>query len=242
MNNIEFMVSGKYALFTDPKYKIGGEKTTYMIPTYEAIKGVCKSIYWKPTFVWVVDEVRIMNPIKTETMSVRPLSDGFADFKHINNRKNDLAYYTYLKNVRYQVKAHLEWNNNREDLILDRKLSKHINIMNKMIERGGRQDIFLGTRECQAYVEPHTFGHGESFYDGTGVCKEDEMYHSITYADEAYDSKTEGRITKNFWMPVIENGIIKFCRPNRCDRKEYLHEMSIKPFGVEHKNFTIEKE
>ena len=59
------MVSGKLALFTDPLTRMGGEKCSYHIPTYEALKGVTKSIYWKPTINWVIDEVRIMNPIRT---------------------------------------------------------------------------------------------------------------------------------------------------------------------------------
>ncbi len=32
-----------------------------------------------------------------------------------------------------------------------------------MIEKGGRQDIFLGTRECQGYVKPCKFGEGIGF-------------------------------------------------------------------------------
>ena len=35
-------------MFTDPITKIGGEKCSYHIPTYEAVKGILKSIYWKP--------------------------------------------------------------------------------------------------------------------------------------------------------------------------------------------------
>ena len=54
-NSIEFKVWGRYALFTDPLTRIGGEKCSYHLPTYEALKGIAKSIYWKPTFVWVVD-------------------------------------------------------------------------------------------------------------------------------------------------------------------------------------------
>ncbi|MCA6071063.1 MAG: hypothetical protein LE168_01540 [Endomicrobium sp.] len=26
------------------------------MPTYEAIKGIAESIYWKPTFVWIIDK------------------------------------------------------------------------------------------------------------------------------------------------------------------------------------------
>lgn len=57
-NSIEYKVYGKYALFSDPIMRVGGEKCTYQIPTYEAIKGITESIYWKPTLLWVVDGVR----------------------------------------------------------------------------------------------------------------------------------------------------------------------------------------
>jgi len=43
-NIIEFKVLGKYALFTDPLTKIGGEKCSYQIPTYEALKGILSSV------------------------------------------------------------------------------------------------------------------------------------------------------------------------------------------------------
>jgi CRISPR-associated protein Cas5d len=39
-NQVEFKVYGKYALFTDPVTKIGGEKYSYQIPTYQALKGI----------------------------------------------------------------------------------------------------------------------------------------------------------------------------------------------------------
>ena len=66
-NTIEFKTWGRYALFTDPLTKIGGEKCSYHIPTYEALKGIAKSIYWKPTIVWVIDQMRVMKRIRTQT-------------------------------------------------------------------------------------------------------------------------------------------------------------------------------
>lgn len=39
-NQIEYKVYGRYALFTDPLTKTGGEKFTYQIPTYQALKGI----------------------------------------------------------------------------------------------------------------------------------------------------------------------------------------------------------
>ncbi|MCA6069929.1 MAG: type I-C CRISPR-associated protein Cas5c, partial [Endomicrobium sp.] len=70
-NTIAFKVWGKFALFTDPITKLGGEKCSYQIPTYEAIKGITESIYWKPTFVWIIDKIRVMKSIEMEAKGVR---------------------------------------------------------------------------------------------------------------------------------------------------------------------------
>ena len=145
-NKVEFKVYGKYALFTDPLTKIGGEKCSYQIPTYEALKGIISSVYWKPTIVWIIDKVRVKMPIKTQTRSVKPV---------VYSGGNSLAIYTYLaapsadEYVEYQVQAHFEWNKNREDLAKDRNENKHYFVAKRMIERGGRRDVFLGARECQ---------------------------------------------------------------------------------------------
>ena len=144
-NTIYYKLTGKYALFTDPLTKIGGEKFSYQVPTYQALKGITDSIYWKPTFIWVIDEVRVMNLIRMQSQGIRPI--------HYQDAKNDLSIYTYLRDVEYEVKAHFEWNEMRKDLINDRNEHKHWGIAKRMVERGGRRDIFLGTRECQGYVE-----------------------------------------------------------------------------------------
>ena len=221
-NIVEFQVSGPYALFSDPIMRVGGEKCSYQVPTYEAIKGVLASIYWKPTIVWYVDEVRVMNRIQTEVKGIRPIK---------YNGGNDLAYYTYLKDVCYQVRAHFEWNMNRPELAPDRNENKHHNIARRMIEKGGRRDIFLGTRECQAYVEPCRFGEGIGAYDEIPQLAFGLMVHGITYADEAWSEETKGHMTVNFWRPALEEGILTFPRPEDCPQHRIVREMDMKPFG-----------
>lgn len=228
-NIVEFEVRGDYALFSDPVMRVGGEKCSYPIPTYEALKGILHSVYWKPTIIWLIDAVRIMNPIQMEVKGIRPIKYSGG---------NDLAYYTYLKNCRYQVQAHFEWNRNRPELERDRNENKHHQIALKMIRRGGRRDVFLGTRECQGYVEPCAFGQDAGAYDGIPRMDFGLMYHGITYADEAYDEATHGRMTARFWRPVMERGIIRFPRPEECPHHRFLREMQIKPFGEELENFS----
>ena len=228
-NIVEFEVTGDYGLFSDPIMRVGREKASYQVPTYEALKGILMSVYWKPTLIWIIDEVRIMNRIQTEVKGVRPI-------KYYND-KNDLAYYTYLKNCRYQVRAHFEWNENRPELAEDRSENKHHQIAKRMIAKGGRRDIFLGTRECQGYVEPCVFGEGEGAYDDIPELSFGLMYHGITYADEAYSPETQGKMTARFWRPVMKKGVIKFIRPEECIHKE-LRSMSVKAFGRDLGNFS----
>lgn len=228
-NTVEFAVYGKNALFSDILTRPGGEKSSYPIPTYEALKGIANSIYWKPTFFWVIDSVRIINPIRTVRKGMRPIKmEG----------GNDLAYYTYLDNVYYQVRAHFEWNMNRPELETDRNENKHHNIAKRMIERGGRRDIFLGTRECQGYVEPCVFGEGAGAYDHCGTIPYALMYHGITYADEAVCEEDKGMMTVRLWTPVMENGIINFMRPEDCRIKNHIRKMPIKEFSRDKENFS----
>lgn len=228
-NIVEFEVSGDYALFSDPLMRVGGEKCSYQIPTYEALKGILSSVYWKPTFIWYIDAVRIMNPIQTEVKGIRPIK---------YHGGNDLSYYTYLKQCRYQVRAHFEWNLNRPQLACDRNENKHHNIAKRMIEKGGRRDIFLGTRECQGYVEPCRFGDGVGTYDNLQELNFGLMYHGITYADETYSKETEQYMTANFWHPVMRNGVIEFLRPENCPLHKTIRKMSMKNFGDDFHNFS----
>lgn len=216
-NSIEFNLYGDYGLFTDPLTKIGGEKMTYQIPTYQALKGVVESIYWKPTLIIIIDELRIMNPIEMESKGIRPIEYSGG---------NTLANYTYLKNPRYQVKAHFEFNMNRPEMAFDRNENKHHNILKRSLKLGGRRDIFLGTRECQGYVEPCKFGEGEGYYDNVDEIYFGTMVHGLNYPDETGEDQLEVRL----WNPVMRKGIIKFPRPEDCQNVRVIKTLSKKHF------------
>jgi len=225
-NKVEFKVSGKYALFTDPLTKIGGEKCSYHIPTYEALKGIISSVYWKPTIVWVIDNLRVMKRIRTQTRSAKPIKYSGG---------NDLSIYTYLTGykerdddkdgVEYQVQAHFEWNLYRPDLANDRNENKHFFVARRMIEKGGRRDVFLGTRECQGYVEPCRFGEGKGDYDGYGEIAFNLMFHGFDYPDEAGKDELWAR----FWRPKMVNGRVDFIEPEECTIRKLVRSMKAEP-------------
>lgn len=221
-NSIEFKVYGRRALFTDPINKVGGEKFSYQLPTYQALKGIADSVYWKPTFTWIIDKVRVMKPIQTESVGIRPIEYSGG---------NTLSYYTYLRDVEYHVKAHFEWNENRPELLEDRNEYKHFFIAKRMLERGGRRDIFLGTRECQGYVEPWDFLKGEGAYDTIEELSFGLMVHGLTYPDDAVRDEDKEKLTVRLWSPVMKHGVVEFIRPEACIITKPLRAMKKTVFG-----------
>lgn len=219
-NKISFRIRGRYALFTDPITRIGGEKCSYHLPTYEAIKGVLKSIYWKPTFIWHVDKVRVMKPLRTQTKGMKPM--------RFHKEGNDLAIYTFLRDVEYQVQAHFEWNYHRPELEDDRIDGKHYNILQRCLEKGGRQDIFLGTRDCQAYVEPCQFGEGIGEYDKIEELAFGWMFHSFAYPDETGKDQLDSIL----WNATLKGGILEFPKPETCTNRRKVRDMYKKSFDL----------
>jgi len=150
---------------------------------------------------------------------------------------SDLSYYTYLRGddyLEYQVLAHFEWNAHHKELTDDRNEHKHHNIAKRSIDKGGRRDVFLGTRECQGYVEPCVFGEGKSFYDKYGEIDFGVMFHGYDYPDETGKDELIVRL----WRPKMIDGIIKFLMPQDCDpsMRRFIRKMSAKKFE-EGRNF-----
>ena len=216
-NRVQLRISGRMALFSDPITRVGGEKRTYPIPTYQALKGMLESVYWKPTLLWRVDEVRVMNPIHTQSRSIRPIDYSGG---------NTLSIYDYLKDVAYEVKAHFEWNPRRPDLAGDRHAAKHLAIAQRMIQKGGRRDVFLGTRECQAYVEPCDYGVEPGAYDDLDEMAFGLMLHGIDYPDE----NEEEAMRVRFWRPKMVRGVVTFCTPEECPVIRPVRQGGVKVF------------
>ena len=230
-NTVEFLLRGRYAMFSDPITRMGGERSSYPVPTYQALKGATESLYWRPSLIWLIDAVRVMAPIQTESKSIRPIS--------YNSNSNTLSIYNYLLSPCYQVRAHFIPNRYRTepDIIADGyNENKHHNIARRMVERGGRRDVYLGTRECQAYVEPCVFGEGEGFYDNRGEIDLGIMFHSFAYPDETGKDELGVRL----WHAKMVNGVIEFPAPQECAPALYRTVRPMKPkrFGGRYGNFS----
>lgn len=203
-------VSGDFALFTDPLTGAGGEKCSYPIPTYGAIKGLLDNIYWKPTFQWVVDRVRVMNPVEMEAISIKTLnfSDG----------KNDLFRYTYVTNPHYIIEAHIEWDLSKPQFKNDRSYKKHYPIFLESLKKGGRLPIRLGTSECPCFIESAKFSVGKGYYDNKELVVDKVMFHSYLYRQHENHNfhKHHKPEAARYWTPKVTKGVINFVRPEKC--------------------------
>jgi CRISPR-associated protein Cas5d len=223
MSYFYLKATGRRGMFADPVYGTGGEKTSYHIPTYQALVGMIENVYWKPTFNIVVDAVKVCNPIATESVAVKTRTGkgGYG----IHN-------YCYLKDIQYIVKFSIEWNRQRNDLIQDRNYTKHSAMMNRSIERGGRMNPFLGTSECPANISSASmeFNTCDSVYTETPDIQFGLMFHGFDYpsivgktnSDGKPDPQGKNQIIARFFNPVMKNGIIEFPHPQKVEMKKVV--------------------
>lgn len=144
-NSIELEIRGERALFRDPL-----RPQTLPVPSCEALKGILVSIYWNPDFIWVPDSLRVMEPIGYTREGART-SDG----SRFTN-----ADVHCLKDVRYQLRAHFVWNEQRPGSVklTERDEIKHFRIALRSLARGGRRWVCLGRADCPAAVRSVHFG------------------------------------------------------------------------------------
>lgn len=204
-----FEVSGRKALFCNPITKTGKEKSSYSIPTPSALIGLCKNIYWKPTIDYEILEFRVMNQINFEPVSQAVM--------HYYDDKRDLSIYKYLKNVRYQVKVNIIFNNDRPDLAHDYTM-KHLCMFERAVKKGGRCNPVLGVSECPATVSDCTFGEGKGYYDDCDTLRFGVMCHTIEYTHSNEGTKAVG---VNLYDCTMRRGVITVPSVKACAHKDF---------------------
>ncbi|HDR16620.1 MAG TPA: type I-C CRISPR-associated protein Cas5, partial [Desulfobacteraceae bacterium] len=117
---VKLLVWGDFASFNRPEMKV--ERVTYDVITPSAARGILEAIYWKPEMRWVVDRLRVLNPIRfthvrrneikgvipvkgaiSAAMKGEPVEVGIAVEE---NRQQRAAM--IMRDVRYGIEAHVE--------------------------------------------------------------------------------------------------------------------------------------
>ncbi|KRM12370.1 hypothetical protein FD16_GL002365 [Paucilactobacillus suebicus DSM 5007 = KCTC 3549] len=214
---VTFRVWGPLALFTDPITK-GGEKASYPVPTQEACKGITESLYWKPTIMYHVISVRILNEIRYQAMGETPMiTDQYAT-GHTSRRTQ--AYNTYLANPAYEITVRIHFNPFEKNMVQDRDMTKHVAMLKRAIKHGGRRDIFFGTRECQAHVElVDSENKEEGFYDQVST----DIPFGNQFLKYEYPNETGvPELQADFGLYVMKRGIIDFTEIEKKVRQQLV--------------------
>ena len=104
--SISIEIIGPYACFSRPELKV--ERVSYEVMTPSAARGIIEAVFWKPAIRWIVDEIRVCNPVVFETIRRNELkSKARAGTPYIaasDDRTQRASM--ILRDVRYVVTAH----------------------------------------------------------------------------------------------------------------------------------------
>lgn len=221
---IRIKVWGDYACFTRPEMK--AERVSYDVITPSAARGILEAIYWKPEVRWIVDRIRVLNPIaftnlrrnevgvKGSASTVRKAMKGDSTAVPgivIETTRQQRAS-TILTDVGYVLEARFEL------LSGTHPMAKHYNIVKRRAERGQCfHQPYLGTRE---------FSCGFEWVEGESPIPDDSlngsrdlgyMLHDIEYSastGKTYDVIESGAGTKlwatpRFFRAVMVDGVVE---------------------------------
>ncbi len=107
MSSFVLEISGAFALFTRPEFKV--ERMSYEVITPSACRAIFEAIYWRPTMQWNVRSIEVLNPIsfthfkRCETAAVAHP----AKTEILANNTRQLRSSVVLRDVKYRISAEL---------------------------------------------------------------------------------------------------------------------------------------
>ncbi|MCL1883266.1 MAG: type I-C CRISPR-associated protein Cas5c [Defluviitaleaceae bacterium] len=216
---ISVEVWGNYALFTRPELRV--ERYTYDVITPSAARGILEAIFWKPAIKYVIDNILVLNEIKTTNIRRNEVNDKISA-KNVASvmlgKKNEHLYLNtsaniaqrasvVLKDVRYVINAHFELTDKLGET--DTK-EKFYNMILRRIQKGQCfYNPYFGTKEF-----PANFKIWEedklSYYQDS-----DDKDFGLMLYDVDYTNKHE-EVSPMYFRPIMKNGII-ITNPNEVE-------------------------
>jgi CRISPR-associated protein Cas5d len=164
---IRLHVWGTWACFTRPEMKV--ERVSYDVMTPSAARGILEAIHWKPAIRWVVDRIRVLKPVRFESIrrnevghkasaanAERAMRSGRLEGLHLlvdEDRQQRAA--TILRDVAYVIEAHFTLTARAGP---DDNPAKHLDTFNRRARKGQCfHQPCLGCREFPAsfaLIEP----------------------------------------------------------------------------------------
>lgn len=207
-------ITGEYACFSRPELKV--ERVSYDIITPSAARGILEAVFWRPAICYVIDEIRVCNPIKFDNIRRNEVNSKASIRKESIFTSEDRTQRSavVLKDVKYIITAHFEAVTEKlnlpnkpygeiSDTLADGTFNhgKFADIISRRLRKGQCfHQPYLGTREFPAkirLIEDSVLSHG---------IKEDKDFGLMLYDIEFV--KDENDIVEKF-IPTYFRAIMK---------------------------------
>jgi CRISPR-associated protein Cas5d len=208
-HGVRLLVRGERACFTRPEMKV--ERVSYDVMTPSAARGVLEAVYWKPAIRWVVERIRVLRPVRFETLrrnevghkipatsAERAMGRGRADLALLVEDDRQQRASVLLRDVAYVIEARFELTARAgpEDAP-----GKHLDCFNRRARKGRCfHQPYLGCREFPAEFAPL---EGEPPRPDASLLGERDlgwMLHDIDFADG---------MTPRFFRARMVDGVVE---------------------------------
>lgn len=152
---IKLHIWGEHACFTRPEMK--AERVSYDVITPSAARGVLEAIYWKPQIRWVIEKIRVLNPIRFTSIRRNEIGKKATapDRKVLSGEKQPTPILIederqqraslILRDVAYLIEARIDLLDHSEPI------GKHLDMFNRRASKGQYfHHPYLGNREFPA--------------------------------------------------------------------------------------------
>lgn len=153
---IRFRACGPFACFTRPEFKV--ERVSYDVITPTAAQGLAEAILWKPEFSFIIEQIKVLNPIRYFSVRRNEIKTGFParfgdlptlDITAQRIQRNSLI----LRDVDYIIGVSLALT--PKGIAGGQNITKYVDMFRKRLKSGRhfRVPVF-GCREFAADVTP----------------------------------------------------------------------------------------
>lgn len=214
-------VWGDFACFTRPETKV--ERVSYDVMTPSAARAVLEAIFWKPQFDWVVQEIRVLNPIKRTSLlrneviskaapsTIRRWAEG-EDGHFIAAEDRTQRHALILRDVAYVIAADVRI---RPGAGPEANPQKYREQFLRRVKRGQcAWTPYLGCREFSAFFGPatpedvpipETNALGRMLFDLTY----DDSLDKTSRPDRVVFGKTFGEGRPHFFNAQLRGGVLR---------------------------------
>jgi len=206
---IQVKVWGDYALFSRPEFST--ERASYEVMTPSAARGILEAIHWKPAILWVIDRIRVLNPVRFDTIRRNEVASkaSYGNARQaargerlppvlIADEDRQQRAALVLRDVAYVIEAHFELTARAG---AGDTPGKHAEMARRRIANGQcTYQPGLGTREFTAFFAPPEPADLVGPHLALAGRRElGPMLHDIDFA---------AGMAPRFFPAVLENGVL----------------------------------